>query len=149
MQKSIESKLGTFIHNEHLKSFKLESGPIHWSLNENHVSLEETIKRAETLFSVLEEFNIEAKIAIAKELIVYKNEFWPEYDEDDETLDWDAVDAGAYDTTLEEFCHAITLLDIEINEKSIYLEYDDGDLFGGHRIHATFDYDYKLLKAAI
>ncbi len=31
----------------------------------------------------------------------------------------------------------------------MYCEYHDGDLFGGHRIHANFDHDYKLLNADV
>ena len=63
---------------------------------------------------------IKAKIAIAKELIEYKNDFWPEYDENDEHLDWDAVDAGEYDMTKETFEQSITLMDILIR-KMIYI----------------------------
>ena len=36
----------------------------------------------------LEEFDKNAKVAIAEELIEYKNDFWPEYDENDEHLNW-------------------------------------------------------------
>ena len=82
-------------------------------------------------------------------MIHYKNDFWPEYDENDEHLNWDAVDAGEYDVTKEKFAEAITLYDIEIRATDIYCEYHDGDLFGGHRIHAYFDNDYKLLSAEV
>ncbi|KRG16466.1 DUF2262 domain-containing protein [Lederbergia galactosidilytica] len=149
MAESIKSNFGTFQYNQHVKSFKLEIGSIYWSLDNEHADLSELVCKAEELYSVLEDFNKKTKMAIAQELIDYKNDFWPEYDEDDETLDWDAVDAGEYDISVEIFIKAITLLDIEINAQGIYLEYDDGDLFGGHRIHAKFDYDYKLLQATI
>ena len=55
-----------------------------------------------------------------EELIEYKNDFWPEYDENDEHLDWDAVDAGEYDMTKETFEQSITLMDIVIR-KMIYI----------------------------
>nr|WP_073569524.1 DUF2262 domain-containing protein [Bacillus pacificus] len=97
----------------------------------------------------LEEFDKNAKVAIAEELIEYKNDFWPEYDENDEHLNWEAVDAGEYDITKETFEKSITLMDIVMRENDIYCEYNDGDLFGGHRIHASFDYEHNLLDAEI
>ena len=105
------------------------------------------IKRAEKLFIFLEGFEQIAKISIAEKLIDYKNDFWPDYDEDDENLNWAAVDAGEYDITKEEFAEAIILYEIRVND--IYCEYHDGGLFGGHRIHAYFDNDYKLLNADV
>ncbi|PZD97246.1 hypothetical protein DNH61_02475 [Paenibacillus sambharensis] len=86
---------------------------------------------------------------IAEELLDFKNDFWPEYDENDVELDWDAVDAGDYNITIEEFVELISLIEIEIRSNEIYCEYLDGGLFGGHRIHAYFSYDYELNKADI
>ena len=152
MEKSIQSELiGVFTYNEDRKTFKASKGKIHWILDIRNelVDKNEMIKRAEKLFLFLEEFDQMAKIAITEKLIDYKNDFWPEYDEDDKNLNWDAVDAGEYDVTKEEFAEAITLCDIEIRANDIYCEYDDGDLFGGHRIHAYFDNDYKLLNADV
>ena len=51
-------------------------------------------------------------------------------DENDEHLDWDAVDAGEYDMTKETFEQSITLMDIVMRENDIYCEYNDGDVFG-------------------
>ncbi|MEX3748243.1 MULTISPECIES: DUF2262 domain-containing protein [Lysinibacillus] len=152
MEKSIQSELiGVFKYNENLNSFEASKGKIHWELNERNelVDKSEMLKRAEKLFLFLEEFDQKAKIAITEKLIDYKNDFWPEYDEDDENLNWDAVDAGEYNVTKEEFAEAITLYNIEIRANDIYCEYHDGDLFGGHRIHAYFDNDYKLLNADV
>ncbi|CKF15338.1 Uncharacterized protein conserved in bacteria [Streptococcus pneumoniae] len=114
-----------------------------------HVQVHEMLKRAEKLYVCLEEFDKKAKLAIAEELIEYKNDFWPEYDENDEHLDWNAVDAGEYDMTKETFEQSITLMDIVMRENDIYCEYNDGDVFGGHRIHASFDNEYNLLAAEI
>jgi len=152
MEKSIQSELiGVFTYNEIRKTFEASKGKIHWKLDIRNelVDKNEMIKRAEKLFIFLEEFDQMAKIAITEKLIDYKNDFWPEYDEDDENLNWDTVDAGEYDITKEEFAEAITLYDIEIRENNIYCEYHDGDLFGGHRIHAYFNNDYKLLNADV
>ncbi|MED4400153.1 DUF2262 domain-containing protein [Metabacillus fastidiosus] len=152
MEKSIKSELiGLFIFNADCKAYEQNEGKIHWQLNmrDEYTDINEMIKRAEKLFLRIEEFNKKAKAAIAEKLIDYKNDFWPEYDENDEHLNWDAVDAGEYDVTKEEFEEAITLYDIAIRADDIYCEYDDGDLFGGHRIHAYFDNDYTLLSVDV
>lgn len=152
MKKSIQSELiGVFSFNEACKIYEQNKGKIRWQLDirNEYVDVNEMIKRAEKLFLCIEEFDKKAKVAIAEKLIDYKNDFWPEYDENDESLNWDAVDAGEYDVTKEEFEKVITLYDIEIRENDIYCEYHDGDLFGGHRIHACFDNDYKLLSAEV
>ena len=152
MEKTIQSKLiGVFTYNEDRKTFETSKGKIHWTLDMRNelVDKNEMIKRAEKLFIFLEKFDQTAKIAITEKLIDYKNDFWLEYDEDDENLNWDAVDAGEYNVTKEEFAEAITLYDIKIRANDIYCEYHDGDLFGGHRIHAYFDNDYKLLNADV
>ena len=152
MGKSMQSKLfGVFTYNEDRKTLEATKGNIHWILSICNESVDKNkmIKRAEELFLCLEKFEQMAKTAITEKLIDYKNDFWPEYDENDENLNWDAVDAGEYDVTKEEFAEAITLFDIKIRANDIYCEYDDGDLFGGHRIHAYFDNDYKLLNADV
>ncbi|GLV67538.1 hypothetical protein Bmyc01_62070 [Bacillus mycoides] len=152
MEKSIKSELiGAFTFNEACKAYQQNEGKIHWQLDirNEYVDVNEMIKRAEKLFLCVEEFDKKAKVAIAEKLIDYKNDFWPEYDENDEHLNWDAVDAGEYDVTKEKFEKAITLYDIEIRANDIYCEYHDGDLFGGHMIHAYFDNDYKLLNAEV
>ncbi|MDI2585822.1 DUF2262 domain-containing protein [Psychrobacillus sp. NEAU-3TGS] len=150
MEKTIRSELiGVFTYNEDHKTFEASKGIIHWQLNiiDELVNHNEILKRAEALFLVLEKFDRKAKIAIAEKLIDYKNDFWPEYDENNENLNWDAVDAGEYNVTKEMFTEAIILYNIEFRADDIYCEYNDGDLFGGHRIHAYFDNDYKLLNA--
>lgn len=94
-----------FIFNETFQTYEQNEGKVHWELDvrNEHVHVYEMIKRAEKLYICLEEFDKNAKVAIAKELIEYKNDFWPEYDENDKHLDWDAVDAGEYDMTKETF----------------------------------------------
>ncbi|WIG19998.1 DUF2262 domain-containing protein [Bacillus anthracis] len=150
MEKSIKSELiGMFIFNETLHIYVQNEGKVHWELDVRKEHVHEMLKRAEKLYVCLEEFNKKAKVAIAKELIEYKNDFWPEYDENNEHLDWDAVDAGEYDMKKEIFEKPITLMDIVIRENDIYCEYNDGDVFGGHRIHASFDNEYNLLAAEI
>ncbi|SFC85176.1 hypothetical protein SAMN04488168_110141 [Bacillus sp. 491mf] len=152
MKKSIQSELiGVFTFNETCKIYEQNKGKIHWQLDirNEYVDVNEMIKRAEKLFLCIEEFDKKAKVAIAEQLIDYKNDFWPEYDENDEHLNWDAVDAGEYDVTKEEFEKTIILYDIEIRANDIYCEYHDGDLFAGHRIHAYFDNNYKLLSADV
>lgn len=152
MEQSIKSELiGVFTYNEECKIFELRKGKIHWILEikSELIDKKEMIQKAEKLFLILEEFDQKAKIAIAEKLIDYKNEFWPEYDEDNENVNWDAVDAGEYDITKEEFAEVITLYDIRMRANDIYCEYHDGDLFGGHRIHAYFDNEYKLLNADV
>lgn len=152
MKKSIQSRfIGVFTYNVDLKVYEANEGKIHWKLDIRNelVDVDELLKKAEKLFSCIEEFDKNAKVSIAEKLIDYKNDFWPEYDEDDENLNWDAVDAGEYDITKENFQEAITLYDIEIRANEIYCEYDDGDLFVGHRIHAYFDNNYVLLRADV
>ncbi|MEH7110044.1 DUF2262 domain-containing protein [Bacillus sp. JJ1764] len=152
MEKSIQSRLiGVFTYNDDRKVFEANEGKIHWKLDirNEFVDVDEMLKKAEKLFSCIEEFDKNAKVSIADKLIDYKNDFWPEYDEDDEYLNWDTVDAGEYDITKEKFQEAITLYDIEIRANEIYCEYDDGDLFAGHRIHAYFDNNYELLRADV
>ncbi len=152
MEKSIKSELiGVFTYNEEMKAYAANEGRVHWKLDISHegVDVKEMIKSAEKLFVRLQEFDKNAKKAIAEKLIAYKNDFWPEYDEDDKNLDWDAVDAGEYDVTKEQFEKALTLYDIVIRANDFYCEYDDGDLFGGHRIHTYFDYDGNLLSAEV
>jgi hypothetical protein len=152
MGKSIKSELiGMFIFNETFHTYEQEEGKVHWGLDigKELVHVHEMMKRAERLYICLEAFDRKAKVAIAEELIDYKNDFWPEYYENDEQLNWDAVDAGEYDMTKETFEKSITLMDIVIRENDIYCEYNDGDVFGGHRIHASFDNEYNLLEAGI
>ncbi|QUW21122.1 DUF2262 domain-containing protein [Sporosarcina sp. Marseille-Q4063] len=152
MEKILKStELGIFVYNEELISYELEIDKVPWSLkmNDQMEKADQLMKRAEVLFKNRHEFNTKVKVSIAEELLDYKNDFWPVYDEDDENLDWDKVDAGEYDTTRERFTEAITLLGIEIKVDNIYLEYDDGDLFGGHRIHVLLDKNGQLLKAEI
>lgn len=143
--------MGVFIYNEISEAYEQKDGKIHWTLDIQNECIEpsEMIKRAEELFLYIEKFVGKAKVAIAGTLLDYKNDFWPAYDENDETLDWDAVDAGKYDMSKEEFIESITLCDIQIRGNGIYCEFDDGDLFGGHRIHAYFDNNYALLKADV
>lgn len=152
MEKSIHSELiGTFIYEELSRAYTYEKGPVHWTLeiSDDKANIYEMMQRAENLYRVLHEFDKQAKVSIADELTSYKNDFWPEYDEDDEHLDWDEVDAGKYDVTPETFAASIKLLDIVIRHEDIYCEYDDGELFGGHRIHAYFDNDHRLRSAEI
>jgi hypothetical protein len=143
--------LGIFVYREELNSFNLQLDKVHWILKMDNQMQEaaQLMKRAEGLYKNMHEFNAKVKESIAEELLVYKNDFWPDYDEDDENLDWDKVDAGEYDITRKRFTESITLLEIEINVDNIYLEYDDGELFGGHRIHVLLDKNGQLLKAEI
>lgn len=131
MKKSIKSEwLGMFIFNETFHTYEQNEGKVHWGLDTGNerVHVYEMMKRAERLYRCLEEFDKKAKIAIAEELLEYKNDFWPEYDENDEHLNWDAVDAGEYDITKETFEKSITLMDIVIRANDIYCEYNDGEL---------------------
>lgn len=149
-KKSKPASFGVFSYDEDFKSYELDDGKIYWSIKPEHEdedTLNKLIYTAEKLYGGMASFEQKAKAAIADELIDYKNDFWPEYDEDDENLDWDAVEAGEYEVTIEEFGAALTLLHIVIRANEIYCEYDDGEMFGGHRIHAYFDQDYNLLKA--
>lgn len=142
-------RMGNFIFDEATKAYRNENKGIHWSLNmsQEGVDAQLLLQKAETLFADIEQFEQKAKRAIAEKLVNYKNEFWPEYDE--ENVDWDAVDAGEYEVTTEAFEAAIALCDVDIRIENIYCEYKDGDLFGGHRIHAYFDDDYKLIRADV
>ncbi|MGX1827329.1 DUF2262 domain-containing protein [Paenibacillus taichungensis] len=152
MEKTISSKIiGLFIYNEEFNTYEHTEGKVYYSLKlENEsANVDELMNRAEKLFCQSEEFEKRAKTQIAHYLIDYKNDFWPEYDEDDENLNWDDVDAGKYDVTTEDFERVISLLDIAFLVNYIYCEYSDGDLFGGHRIHAKFDHDYNLIDADV
>ncbi|WP_256762148.1 DUF2262 domain-containing protein [Cohnella sp. WQ 127256] len=152
MDRVIRSELiGAFVYEGISKAYSHKDGYIHWSLGMKNelADINEMMKRAEKLFACIQEFDENAKIAIADKLINFKNDFWPEYDENDESLNWDEVDAGKYDVTKEVFGKLITLLDIVINENNIYCEYNDGELFGGHRIHVYFNNEYELLSADI
>lgn len=152
MEKIVSANgIGLFKYNSELKSYVHNEGKVHWilKLDDESINVDTLVSRAELLFVEFERFEQTAKREIAVGLIDYKNDFWPEYDENDDELDWDAVDAGEYDLTTEEFVELISLLIVEIRSDEIYCEYLDGDLFGGHRIHAYFNHDYKLIKAEI
>lgn len=143
--------IGHFKYSSELKSYIHNEGKLHWTLKleDERTDIDMLVSKAELLFVEFERFEQVAKIEIAEELIDFKNDFWPEYDENDVELDWDAVDAGEYDLTTEKFVELISLLIVEIRSTEIYCEYLDGDLFGGHRIHTYFNNDYKLIKAEI
>lgn len=152
MNHTIESSLmGTFQYDHLIKDYKLKKNRVIWSLNttENNKSYNLLLKKAEAFYDNFNIINERLKHEIAKSMIDFKNDFWPEYDEDDENLDWDAVDAGEYNVSINTFKSKIDLLDIQINYNGIYLEYDDNNLFGGHRIHVNIDDDYKLINAEI
>ncbi|MEK4052990.1 DUF2262 domain-containing protein [Paenibacillus sp. FSL F4-0087] len=152
MEKTISSRIiGSFMYKEELNSYEHTEGKVYYSLKlENEsTNVDALMSRAEKLFCQFDGFEKRAKTQIAHHLIDYKNDFWPEYDEDDENLNWDDVDAGKYDVTTEDFERVITLLDIELRVNHIYCECSDGDLFGGHRIHAKFDHDYHLIDADV
>lgn len=152
MEKIIKvNRIGHFEYSTELYSYIHNEGKMHWALKilDESTDIDELIRKAESLFIELERFEEAAKIKIAEKLIDFKNDFWPEYDENDAELDWDAVDAGEYDITMEEFIELISLIEIEIRSNEIYCEFLDGDLFGGHRIHAYFSDDYNLNKAEI
>lgn len=143
--------IGLFTYNEGFKQYEGKSQSIHWSIeaDDKSIDLVEKVKLTEELFMNLKEFEEMTKQKVAEALIDFKNEQWFEYDENDEELDWDAVDAGEYDMTIEGFVSSITLLDIMITNEGIYCEYEDGNLFGGHRIHAYFDKKGEFIKADI
>lgn len=149
---SIQVSFGIFHYQEDFQSYELDDGKIYWALqpsNEDDHEVRDLIQKAEQLHKDLAAFEPKAKAAIAEELIDYKNDVWLEYDEDDEDLDWDAVDAGEYAVSKEAFAAFMSLLHIDIRTDEIYLEYDDGEMFGGHRIHAHFDFDYNFIKADV
>ncbi|WP_433942799.1 DUF2262 domain-containing protein [Paenibacillus sp. SN-8-1] len=143
--------IGHFTYSREQNSYIHNEGLVHWALKleDESTDVDVLVNKAKLLVSEFERFEQLAKIEIAEELLEYKNDFWPAYDENDVQLDWDAVDAGEYDVTIEQFVELISLLFIEIRSSEIYCEYLDGDLFGGHRIHAYFNDDYKLIKAEI
>ena len=151
MNSSIYSDaLGLFSYDETTKNFKNCEGKICWSLNSNNtVDANQLLLVAERLFSSIELFHNQVRTSVAAYLLDYKNDFWPEYDENDPTLSWEAVDAGEYNITHEKFVSSITLYDVVISKEVINCEFHDGDLFGGHRIHATFSHDLKVLEASI
>jgi len=152
MENNIEVlPIGIFEYNDQFKCYELESGHIHWSIliDGEADNISKKINMVEKLFANLQSFNQRAKEKIAEELIDLKNEQWFEYDENDAELDWDAIEAGEYDITVEDFTNAITLIYVSINNDGIYCEYEDGELFGGHRIHAYFDKKCDFLKADI
>lgn len=65
-----------------------------------------------------------------------------------EMLD-DVWDKENKEISLDDFKNRVTLLYICVNTEKIYIELDDGDLFYGHRIHASFDFDLNLISANI
>ena len=144
------SALGLFSYDEATKKFKNCEGNIFWSLNSNNtIDARKLLIIAESLFSSIDIFQKQVGTSVAAYLLDYKNDFWPEYDENDPTLSWEAVDAGEYNITHEKFVTSITLCDVIISKEVINCEFHDGDLFGGHRIHATFSHDLKILEASI
>lgn len=151
MNSSIYSNaLGLFRYDETTKKFKNCAGNIYWSLNSNNtMDAKQLLLIAESLFSSIEVFHKQVRTSVAAYLLDYKNDFWPEYDENDPTLSWEAVDAGEYNLTQEKFVSSITLYDVVISKEVINCEFHDGDLFGGHRIHASFSHDLKILEASI
>ncbi|MFP4977288.1 DUF2262 domain-containing protein [Paenibacillus sp. CN-4] len=156
MEQTLRSRvIGTFTYDKLTNDYTAETpgerGTVYWSLklSEDGADAAVLLERADRLYEELSRFDAMARAAIAAELTEYKNDFWPEYDEDDENLDWDAVDAGVYAVSEARFAEAIRLLDIELRSGRLYCEYEDGELFGGHRIHAYFDENYKLVSADV
>lgn len=152
MDKIVKSDLfGVFEFNSDYMAYEHNGRKIKWilKLEKERDDVNNLMLKAEKLFTDVGVFDKIAKRSIAVKLIDFKNDFWPEYDENDEELDWDAVDAGEYDVTIEKFEGLISLHFIEVRSNYIYCEYYDGDLFGGHRIHASFDYNYNLIHAEL
>ncbi len=146
----IKSIIGEFVYCKSNKAFENKDHYIHWCVDTNDVDVAKPlIKKAEQIYLEIAVFEKNAKLLIAKELVEFKNDFWPDYDEHDESLNWDDVNAGVFDVSVESFYKKIRRLVIIVFEDEIYCEFKDGDLFGGHRIHAHFDNDYKLKEASI
>ncbi|MFC7680776.1 DUF2262 domain-containing protein [Paenibacillus sp. GCM10028914] len=152
MELNIRSRLiGIFKFNSDYMGYECKEGKIDWilKLESKSTDVNELINKAETLFVEMDRFDHLAKSGIAEKLIDYKNDFWPEYDENDSDLDWDAVEAGDYDVSKEKFEELINLCFIEIRSNEIYCEYNDGDMFGGHRIHVYLDYQFNVINAEL
>ncbi|MEW4282626.1 DUF2262 domain-containing protein [Priestia koreensis] len=147
MHEQISSIIGIFTCNEQMGWYEQTDGVVRWCIEAEGVLT--LLNKAEQLYRKLGVFDQTAKEAIADKLLSYKNDFWPEYDENDPDLDWDAVDAGAFDVTKDEFVSSLRLYDVVIKKAGVYGEYHDGDLFGGHRIHVTFDEQGRVLEASI
>lgn len=152
MDSTIKSQtMGSFVYNKEFNVYENNDGKISYALNmkDDKTDANELMARAEEIFAKYQTFEQLVKPQIARELIDHKNDNWPEYDEDDENLDWDEVDAGKYNVSELKFESLITLLHIHIYPTHIYCEFDDGELFGGHRIHSEFDYEYQLISTDI
>lgn len=121
MNSSISSDaFGLFSYKETTKNFENCKGNIHFSLNNISIgSAKELLIGVEKQFSTVEVFEQHVKTSVAENMLDYKNDFWPEYDENDPNLNWEAVDAGKYNITLEEFVSSITLSDVVINKHEI------------------------------
>ncbi|MHA7966786.1 DUF2262 domain-containing protein [Paenibacillus sp. CAU 1782] len=152
METTIKSQtMGSFVYNKEFNAYEKNDGKVSFALNlkDKKTDAYELMARAEAIFAKYQIFEQLVKPQIARELIDYKNDFWPEYDEYDENLDWDEVNTGKYDLTEAVFETKITLLHIHIHPTHIYCEFNDGEMFGGHRIHSEFDYEYQLISADI
>ena len=93
---------------------------------------EEILNKAENVY-----LNRESCIyVIANSLIELKNECWNNSDEN----------IGA-----EEFAEKLSLAYIVIkgDEREVYIEVDDGNMFGGHTIYSSFDWELNLISADI
>lgn len=144
------TKVGTFTIDTATDTFMNKDDLVYWCIDTSDINTARSlVDKVDYLYDNFEKFLKKSKHLIAKELIEHKNDFWPEYDENDEDLDWEAVERGDFNVSVEEFSSKIKLLDLIIFEDEIYSEFKDGDLFGGHRIHATFTYNFKLKSADI
>lgn len=152
MERIIRSEIiGNLKFKRDYMAYESNEGKINWKikLESESTNVNELINIAEKLFVEIDRFDNHAKKGIANMLIDYKNDFWPEYDENDSGLDWDAVDAGEYNVSKDKFEELLSLCAIEIRTNEIYCEYLDGNMFGGHRIHAYLDYEFNVTNAEL
>ncbi|GGO08404.1 hypothetical protein [Saccharibacillus kuerlensis] len=84
--------IGVFTYDQESHSYTHQEGSINWRLklenkNAKTADVDQLVSRAESLVSEFGEFEQAAGRAVAEKLIDFKNDFWPEYNEDDPDLD--------------------------------------------------------------
>lgn len=134
--------MGEIVFDEMMEEYRTKIKINGWYIDLNFVTedideLKSMVKKYKLCFSKLEDFDKKAKTYASTTLLKLKNEHWLE-DEDD-----------AKPITEEDFINSIYLTGITIYDDSYELCYNDGNLFYGHIIIVSGDFEKGFDSASI
>ena len=108
----------------------------------------ECIKTFRLLYDDIDNFFEKASLFATEQLIDLANYEWGYFPWRDENPN--ASDDDYIKLTKEDFAKKIKLLYLDIRENNeYYLEYDDGNIFSGHRIHVSGNLEMGFIEANI